>query len=141
MSTKMTKPTAGTLLFVTDLVSDSRDALDLAYELSVSRGICLEMVHVVDLSHAQSRPDAQMDIQFQLEMLARSVRHFKKNVASILLFGSPDDVIAKRAKEIRAALIAFAFKGHPAAATQEALAKRVRSKVSCPVVFLPTTTF
>lgn len=137
---ELTKPTPRTLLFVTDLVSDSRDALDLAYELSVSRGICLEMVHVVDLSHSQSRPDAQMDIQFQLEMLARSVRHVKENVASILLFGAPEEVIAKHAKEIRAALIAFALNGCPEAGTQEALAKRVRCRVSCPVVLLPTIT-
>src|ERR1035437_8981602 len=95
------------------------------------------MIHVVNLNHAHSNPDAQMSIQFRLDALARSLRHLKRNVASILLFGSPEDVITRRAQEIKAKLIAFARHGQSSTAAQAAMVKRVGSKVTCPVVVLP----
>lgn len=130
-------PTGGMLLYVTDLVNDTNEDLDLACELAASHGIHLEMIHVVDLDHAHSNPDAQMSIQFRLDALATSLRHLKRNVASILLFGSPEDVISRRAKEIKANLIAFAFNGQPSAMAHDGLIKRVERKVACPVVVLP----
>ena len=134
---RKTIPSPGALLYVTDLVNDSRESLDLAFELAARHGVRLEMIHVVDLDHAQSDPDGQMGIQFRLEALARSLRHLKRNVASILLFGSPEDVITRRAHEIKAKLIAFARHGQSSAAAQAAMVKRLGSKVTCPVVVLP----
>src|ERR1035437_6196129 len=130
-------PTRGALLYVADLDNNSRESLDLAFELAVSHGVRLEMIHVVDLDHAQSDPDGQMGIQFRLDALAKSLRHFKQNVASILLFGSPEDVITRRAHEIKAKLIVFARHDQRLAAAQAAMVKRVGSKVTCPVVVLP----
>ena len=130
-------PARETLLYVAYLDNDSRESLDLALELAVSHGACLEMIHVVDLDHARSGPDGQMGIQFRLDTLATSVRHLKHNVASILLFGSPEEVITRRAHEIKAKLIAFACHGQPSAAAQAAMVKRVGTKVTCPVVVLP----
>jgi hypothetical protein len=126
----------GPLLYVTDLVNDSKESLDLALKLAVSHGVHLEMIHVVDLDHARSDPDGQMGIQFRLEALARSLRHLKQNVASILLFGSPEEVITRRANEIKAKVIAFARHGQSSAAAQASLIKRLGSKVACPVVVL-----
>ena len=139
MSAEKNNPTNGALLYVTDLDNNSRESLDLAFELAVSHGVRLEMIYVVDLDHAQSDPDGQMGIQFRLDALARSLRHLKQNVASILLFGSPEDVITRRALEIKAKLIAFAGHGQSSAAAQAAMVKRVGSKVTCPVVVLPAT--
>lgn len=130
-------PTHGTLLYVADLDNDSRESLDLAFELALSHGTRLEMIHVVDLDHVQSSPDGQMGIQFRLDALARSLRHLKHSVSSILLFGSPEDVITRRAHEIKAKLIAFARHGQPSTAAQAAMVKRLGSKVTCPVVVLP----
>jgi nucleotide-binding universal stress UspA family protein len=137
MSAGKDNSTCGALLYVTELTDDSPEALDLALELAASHGVRLEMIHVVDLDHVQSSPDGQMGIQFRLDALARSLRHLKHNVASILLFGSPEDVITRRAHEIKAKLIAFARHGQSSAAAQAAMVKRVGSKVTCPVVVLP----
>jgi nucleotide-binding universal stress UspA family protein len=137
MSAEKNIPTRGALLYVADLDSDSTESLGLAFELAVSHNVRLEMIHVIDLDHARSDPDGQMGIQFRLEALARSLRHLKQNVASILLFGSPEDVITRRAQEIKAKLIAFARHGQSSAAAQAAMVKRVGSKVTCPVVVLP----
>jgi len=122
---------------VADLDNDTRESLDLALKLAVSHGVRLEMIHVVDLNRAQSGPDGQMGIQFRLDALARSLRLLKQNVASMLLFGSPEDVITRRAQEIKAKLIAFAQQRQPSAAAQAAMIRRVGSKVTCPVVVLP----
>ena len=127
----------GMLLYVTDLTSDSNEDLDHAFALAEQHGVSLEMIHVVDLAKSHSTPDAQMGIQFRLEALAQRLRHLKRNVVSLLLFGSPEEVISTRATQIRARIIAFA-RSHPAAAAhQAALVKRLGSKVGCPVVVLP----
>jgi nucleotide-binding universal stress UspA family protein len=131
------RPDVGTLLYVTDLIHDSNEALDVACELAASHGVHLELIHVVELEHARSSPDGQMGIQFRLDVLAQRLRHLKCNVASRLLFGSPEEVISKRAKEIKAKLIAFAFSGQSAAGVQAEMVKRVGSKVACPVMILP----
>lgn len=127
----------GTLLYVVDLDTCSRESLDLAVELALGQGVRLEIIHVVDLDHVQSNPDGRSGIRLRLEALAASLRHLKQNVASILLFGSPEDVIAKRAREIKAKLIAFARQDQSSAAAQAAMVKRVGSKVTCPVIVLP----
>jgi hypothetical protein len=136
MTTEKDIPTHGTLLYVADLDNDSRESLDLAFELAMSHGVRLEMIHVVDLDHARSDPDGQMSIQFRLDALARSLRHLKHNVVSTLLFGSPEDVITRRAHEIKAKLIAFTHPGQTSAEAQAAMVKRLGSKVTCPVVVL-----
>ena len=137
MTTEKDATSGGPLLYVTDLVNDSTESLDLAFELAVKHGVRLEMIHVVDLNRTQSNPDGQMSIQFRLDALARSLRHLKQSVTSILLFGCPEDIIARRAHEIKAKLIAFTRHDEPLSATQAALVKRVGCKVACPVVVLP----
>jgi len=133
----MKQATDGMLLYVTDLMNDSNEDLDQACALAERHGVPLEMIHVVDLARSHSTPDAQMGIQFRLDALAHRLRFLKRNVVSLLLFGSPEEVISKRATQIKARLIAFA-RSHPAAAArQAALVKRLGSKVGCPVVVLP----
>src|ERR1035441_8824028 len=133
MTTEKDISTPGALLYVTDLDHDSTESLGVALELAEKHGVRLEMIHVVDLDHARSNPDGQMGIQFRLDALARSLRHLKRNVVSTLLFGSPEDVITRRAQEIKAKLIAFARHGQSSAAAQAAMVKRVRSKVKCQI--------
>jgi nucleotide-binding universal stress UspA family protein len=130
----------GTLLYVTDVViSDSDEGLDAACELADRTGSQLELIHVVDLVHTPSKPDAHMGIQYRLEMLARKLQHLKADVASILLFGSPEDVISRRATDIKAKLIAFGRNGSSSTEAQHGLVKRIMRRVACPVVFLPST--
>ena len=133
----MKQATDGMLLYVTDLMNDSNEDLDHACALAERHGVPLEMIHVVDLAKSRSTPDAQMGIQFRLEALAQRLRYLKRNVVSLLLFGSPEEVISKRATQIKARVIAFA-RSHPAASEhQAALVRRLGSKVSCPIVVLP----
>ncbi len=126
----------GTLLYVTDLVSDSDESLDFACQLAENKGIQLELVHVVDVGKSPSRPDAEMGIQYRLEALARRLRLVKKAVISSLLFGSPEDVISGRASAIKAKLIAFAGNSSSSARSQKGLVIRLKRKVACPVVVL-----
>ena len=62
------------LLYVTNCVDESEEALDFASALAARNGAHLELLHVIDPGHAPSKPDAQMEIQFRLETLARSSR-------------------------------------------------------------------
>lgn len=130
------RSTSGTLLYVTELDNDASGSLDLAFELAESKGIGLEMIHVVDLQFARPGPDGQMGIQFRLDALARRLRLLKRNVTSLLLFGRPEDVVTRRAREINAQLIAFPNRGQRSAAAQMAMMKRVGRNVTCPVVVL-----
>ncbi len=136
ISVTQSSSTSGPLLYVTELDNDSSESLDLAFELAESKGIGLEMVHVVDLKFARPGPDGQMGVQFRLDALTRSLRHFKRSFTSVLLFGHPEDVVTRRAREINAQLIAFPGRGQQSAAAQVAMIKRVGSKVACPVVVL-----
>jgi nucleotide-binding universal stress UspA family protein len=136
MTVKSNSSTSGTLLYVTELDDDSSESFDLAFELAVSTGTGLEMIHVVDLNHARPGPDGQMEIQFRLDALARSLRHLNRSFTSVLMFGSPEDVVTRRAREINAKLIAFPSHGQRLAAAQVAMVKRVGNNVACPVVVL-----
>ncbi len=127
---------SGTLLYVIELDSDSSESLDLAFELAESKGVGLEMIHVVDLNHACPGPDGQMGIQFLLDALTRSLRHLKRSFTSVLLFGHPEDVVTRRAREVNAKLIAFPSRGQRSAAAQVAMVKRVGNNVACQVVVL-----
>jgi hypothetical protein len=64
----------GTLLYVTDLMSDSEEILDCACELAEINGSHLELIHVVDLLHAPSTPKAETGIRLRLDMLALNLR-------------------------------------------------------------------
>lgn len=128
--------TNGTLLYLTELDQDARESLELASQLAMRKGIGLEMIHVVDLVHARPGPDAQMGIQFRLDALANTLRHLKRSVTSVLMFGSQEEVVTKRAQETNVKLIAFPSHGQRSAAAQAAMVKRVGSKVACPVVIL-----
>jgi nucleotide-binding universal stress UspA family protein len=128
---------AGTFLYVTDLVSDSDEVLEFACELAERNGSHLELIHVLDLVHAPSAHDRQVGIQHRLDMLARRLRRLQLNVASTLLFGSSEDVISKRAEEIKARLIVLVLNQSSSAEVQQRFARRLARKVGCPVVILP----
>ncbi|HVJ07297.1 MAG TPA: universal stress protein [Acidisarcina sp.] len=129
-------PETGALLYVTDLMHDSDEHLQLACELASSRGLRLELVHVIDLNQTPSRPDAQMGIQHRLDALVRRLKPHKKNVRSVLLFGCPEEVISKRAIDLKASLIAFGAKSAASAEVQWRLVRSVIGKTTCPVLVL-----
>lgn len=122
------------LLYVTDLVSDSQDALKFACELAERHGAQLELLYVIDPDKASSRPDAQMGIQYSLEALARSLRDLKRNTRARLLFGHPEDVISKRAAETKATLIAFPVSDSSGKQTQKELVRHLTRTCACPVL-------
>ena len=126
----------GTILYVTDLTSDSDETLASACDMADRNRAVIELIHVVDVVQEQSSPDAQMGILYRLETLARRLRNLRRNVASLLLFGTPEDVISKRAWDIKAKLVAFGINGASSRDIQRKLVRRVRRRVSCPVVII-----
>lgn len=130
------KPIGGTLLYVTELVDDPDEALTIDSDLGENHGRHLELVHVIDLEHTPSNPDAHMGIQYRLDALAAKLRKLKWDVVTILLFGFAEDKIPKRAKQIKATLIAFRPNNTPFAGRQERLCARIERKARCPVIVL-----
>jgi nucleotide-binding universal stress UspA family protein len=126
--------TGGVLLYVTDLMSDSQDLLDFACELAERHGARLELLHVIDPEQTPSMPDAQMDNQYRLETLACSLQSPKMETRAVLLFGDPEDVIWKRAADIKAKLIALPSNGSATERAWKALARRLKRKCVCPVL-------
>ena len=89
---------AGNVLCVTDLSQHAERSLELAFQAADKRRVNLEVIHVVDLSRAPSMPDAQMDIQFNLESLARRLQTRKGNVTAMLLFRSEERRVGKECR-------------------------------------------
>ncbi len=130
------KSIEGTLLYVTELVGDPDEALIIDSDLGEDRGRHLELLHVIDLEHTPSNPDAHMGIQYRLDALAAKLRTLKWDVVTMLLFGFAEDKIPKRAKQIQATLIAFRPNNTRSAGKQESLCASIKRKVGCPVIIL-----
>lgn len=129
-------PQVGPVLYITEAGSDTDDALDEVCNLAEAKHGQIELIHVVDLAHVASKPDAHMGIQFRLEMVARKLKRFERDVVSVLLFGSPEDVISKRATEVGAKLIAFDSYTCSSPKARQGLIERIMRRVACPVVIL-----
>jgi nucleotide-binding universal stress UspA family protein len=127
-------PTSKIVLYVTDLVSDSDETLASACELAEKHGADIEVIHVIDVGQSPSRPDGQMGIQYRLEQFCCRLRSLRERVKSLLLFGSPVDVISKRASDVKVKLIAFGNNGSSSARGQQKLISSVTRRVACPVV-------
>lgn len=123
----------GALLCITDLVGDRQDFLQFASRLAEKHGTHIELLHVVNPEHTPSKPDAQTGTQYCLEALARTLKTLKRDARALLLFGRPEDVIAKRAADIRATLVALAFDGS-ARDKNNTLAHSLKLRCACPVV-------
>ena len=131
---RATKDDESALLYVTDSVSDSPEFLAFALKMAERHGANLELLQVVDPGRASSNPDAHMGAQYSLETLARSLKALKRNAHALLLFGSPEAVISKRAADINATVIALPLDGSPKDRSKRSLAQRLIQKCTCPVL-------
>jgi nucleotide-binding universal stress UspA family protein len=131
----------GTILFVADFVTGSRDVLDFACELADSQNADLQLLHVIDPEHTHSGPGVRMGSQYSLEMLAQSARALKRSTVSLLSFGCPESVIPRRAAEVNASLVVLPLDGSAADRLQKRLVRRLRAKCDCPVLALPSNLF
>ena len=122
------------LLYVTDIVSDSPEFLAFALKVAEKHGSNLELLQVIDPGQTSSNPDAHMGVQYSLETLARSLKTLKKNTRALLLFGRPEEVISKRAADIKASVIAFPLDGSVRDRGKKSLAHRLIQKCACPVL-------
>jgi len=127
-----------TVLYVTDCVHDSQSSVDLACQMAEERDALVEIIHVIDPEHTPSRPDAQMGVQYRLEGLARGLTRLKGSARALVLFGKPEYVISKRARDIRAILIAFPFNGPAPDRVLHRLVRSLTQMCNCPVLMLPT---
>jgi|ERR1035437_85342 nucleotide-binding universal stress UspA family protein len=129
----------GTILYVTDLTSDSDETLASACEMADRNRAAIELIHVVDVVQEQSSPDAQMGILYRLETLARRLNNLRRNIVPLLLFGNLEDAIAKRACDIKARMVVFGNDSSSPTVLQQRLA-RIRRRVSCPVTIISART-
>jgi nucleotide-binding universal stress UspA family protein len=128
---------AGTLLFVTNPVNDGLPALEFACALADRHHAHLELVHVVDSDPISSVAEAQKDIQYHLQALARNLRSIRRNAEAILLFGKPEHVLRERAENTKALLIAIALNGSATDRVQKKLAECLARSCDCPVLTVP----
>jgi K+-sensing histidine kinase KdpD len=126
-----------TFLFVVDAVTGNPGILDFACKLAERQNARLHLLHVVDLEHTHSSPDAQMGAQFSLEMHAQRARTLKTSTTSLLSFGSPATEIPRRAVEVNASLVVLPLDGAEAYPSQQGLVQQLRTKCDCPVLALP----
>lgn len=130
-----------TLLFVADFVTGNPDVLDFACELAVRQEANLQLLHVIDLEHTHSSPDAQMGAQYSLETLAQRARALKTSAVSLLSFGRPEIEIPRRAAEVNASLVVLPLNGSAADHLQKKLVRRLTGKCNCPVLAVPCDLF
>ena len=131
--------TTGAILYVTDLTSDSDETLASACDMADRNRAAIELIHVVDVVKEQSTPDGQMGILYRLETLARRLNNLRRNIAPLLLFGTLEDAVAKRACDIKASLVVFGNDSTSSTALQERLV-RIRRRVPCPVMIISART-
>ena len=129
----------GTILYVTDLTSDSDETLASACDMADRNGAAIELVHVVDVVQEQSTPDAQMGILYRLETLARRLNNLRRNIVPLILFGTLEDAITKRAWDTKASMVVFGNDSSSPAVMQERLV-RIRRRVPCPVMIISART-
>lgn len=129
-------PNERALLYVTDSVSDSPEFLEFALKMAERHGGNLELLQVVDPGQASSNPDAHMGAQYSLEALARGLKALKRNAHALLLFGRPEEVISKRAADIKASVIALPLDGSARDRNKKNLARQLTQKCTCPVLTL-----
>lgn len=130
-----------TLLFVVDFVTGNPDVLDFACRFAETQNASLQLLHVVDLEHTHSSPDAQMGAQFNLEMHVQRARALKRSTMSLLSFGSPENEIPRRAAEVNASLIVLPLNGNAADRSQDRLVQQLKTKCECPVLAIPRDLF
>jgi len=131
--------TTGTILYVTDLTSDSDETLASACDMADRNRAAIELIHVVDVVQEQSSPDAQMGILYRLETLARRLNNLRRNIVPLLLFGTLEDAIAKRACDTKASMVVFGNDSSSPTVLQERLV-RIRRRVPCPVMIISART-
>lgn len=127
----------GTILYITDIVNDSQSVLDFACELAERHDAHLELLHVVDPEHTPSKPDLQMGIKYSLEALARSLKSLNRNTEALIMFGTPEDIISKRAADTNAIIIAIPMNNSVPEHVLTTLVRHLTQKCSCPVLMLP----
>lgn len=130
---------SGVLLLVTDPVKDRPEVLEFVWALTKKHGASLELAHVVDLGHP-SLPDMQTGIRPKLEALARNLKDLNRSARAILLFGKPEDVVAERAEDIKATLIAITLNGSATDQSKKKMAEALSRKCDRPVLTLSPET-
>lgn len=127
----------GTVLVVADFMNGSSHVLDLAGALASEFDAHLELLQVVDPGQTRPSPDVGAAARSNLEKFAHRMRAMGTGVVNLLSFGSPEDLIAKRAAAIDARLIIFPLTGSNTERGRRKLVSRLEKRCACPVVAFP----
>jgi hypothetical protein len=130
----------GTLLVVADFMNGSGNVLDFAGAIASRYDAHLELLQVVDPGQTRPIPETSAGARSNLEKFARTMRAMGTGAVNLLSFGSPEDLIVKRATAIRAKLIIFPLTGSSADRSRKKLAVRLTRRCDCPVVAFPLET-
>jgi len=80
-------------------------SLMLAMNASRLLNARVDILHVVDVRHSPTVPEAAMDAQYNCELVAAYMRREGLKVSQTLLFGKPDTQIVEQSRERRSSLI------------------------------------
>ncbi|MCB9592864.1 MAG: universal stress protein [Sandaracinaceae bacterium] len=134
----MTEPI---VLFATDLEGDVAEGLSVASQLAKERAATLLVAHVVPLRTSDGVGMLHTAVDLMSVDRERDVRALSPADASVphrslLLFGEPDDELARVARESRASLIVM--EARPRGAVERllgpGLVARLSARADCPVV-------
>lgn len=130
----------GTLLVVADFMNGSSNVLDFAGAIATRYDAHLELLQVVDLGQTSPSPETSAGARSNLEKFARTMRAMGTGAVNLLSFGSPEDLIVRRAAAIRAKLIIFPLTGSSTDPSRKKLVARLARRCACPVVAFPLET-
>ena len=124
-----------------DFPEDVHDRLSIIARLTKVLSADVELVHVVDVSHEQSRPHNAVDTQFEFDLLVGRFQREGVLAHSTLLYGTPERVISEHAQAVNANYIMFGLHhdGHFSSFFRKSLVAKtikrgsLRSVYLCPV--------
>jgi len=113
-----------------------RHCLSFAIEVAKLFHAKLEILHVIDMNHADSMPHAFQDMQYECEEIASQLRMEGVEVAGSVLFGKPDAAIVSRSQELQSSLILMPLetRGHLSSTKSDNVAANVIRNSNVPVM-------
>jgi nucleotide-binding universal stress UspA family protein len=123
------------ILVPIELPCDPR-CLSFAIEVAKLFRAKLEILHVIDMDHADSMPHAFQDMQYACEEIATRLRMGGVEVAGSVLFGKPDAAIVSRSQELQSSLILIPLetRGHLSSTKSDNVAAHVIRNSNVPVM-------
>lgn len=122
-----------------DFPDDVHDRLAIIASFAKALRADVQLVHAVDVQHELSRPHSATDTQFEFDLLVGHLLHDGVVAQSMLLYGTPEEVIAERAAQTKAHYIVFGMHkdGNFSSFFRKSLVARVIKIAPCAILAFP----